>query len=301
MIISVGELSAFGTAISWSVSNQINSAVACRIGATNLTLLRLPVMLLFMGALCLVLGVGTRISLTAFLQLALSGVLGLTVGDFLLYRSILIIGPTMAVLVLSLSAGIAAIFGWLFMGESLPMLAVLGIAVALAGVGVVVTEHSGSILLPGQAIPRGKTLALGVTLAGLAAASLALAYVVQRAAMLTGVQPLWATFVRVGMGGGILWAVGSMLGWASAATRSLVEQRPVKWLLLVSGSCGALGMWLMSTALVDTPSGVVATIIGLQPITVAAIGAVWYRRRPSLRIVFGSLVAFIGVALVCLH
>lgn len=301
MMFGLGELAAFCTAVTWGISNQLHSAVARMAGSTTIALLRLPFMMVMIGLMCLFFNADTSISLEGFLLLALSGIMGLAVGDLMLYRAILIIGPTMAVLMLSLSAGVTAIMGWVFMGETLPMQAVLGIAIALSGVGIVITEHGGSVLLPGQEIPRGKTLVMGVTLAGLAAVSLACGYVAQRMAMQTGVQPLWATFVRTSSGGVVLWTLGFALGWAVPAVRNLVRIRPIRWLLLIASINAATGMWLASVAFAVAPAGVVATLIGLQPIIVALVGAVWYRRKPSLRVLFGAVVAFTGTALVCLR
>ncbi|SBW06213.1 conserved membrane hypothetical protein [uncultured delta proteobacterium] len=296
-----GELAAICTAASWGVASQINSAVARRTGATSLALLRLPYMAVLCGILCLIFNAEAAVSLKAALLLSLSGFLGLAMGDVLLYRSILIIGPTMGILMLSLSSSLTAVIGWLFLGEALPLQAVFGICLTLAGVTVVVLEHSESILMPGQAVPQGRQLALGVGLAGAAACGLAVAYVAQRMAMQTGVQPLWAGFIRIAGGGGALWAIGIVTGWSGAAVRTFAAQPTARWMLLVSCSAGSLGVWGASYALAHAPAGVAATLIGLQPIVVACIGAAWYRRKLSSRVVCGSLVAFTGTALVCLR
>ena len=301
MTAGLGEFAALSTAVTWGFTNQVNSAVARKVGATSVALLRLPYMVLLGGLLCLVFRPDFTISAEALLLLTISGFLGIAVCDMLLYKAILIIGPTMALLVLSLSSGGAAIISWLFLQETLPQQAILGIVVSLTGVGVVVTEHSGCMLLPGQTVPRGKTLAYGVALAGAASFCLAWGYVAQRMAMQTGVAPLWAGFVRVASASVILWGTGCLTGWVIQAARSLVEQHSVRWLLLLSCSFGVLGMWFASVALAHAPAGIAATLISLQPIVVAIIGAVWYRRKPSFRVIAGSLVAFSGTALICLR
>jgi drug/metabolite transporter (DMT)-like permease len=47
--------------------------------------------------------------------------------------------------------------------------------------------------------------------------------------------------------------------------------------------------------------GVATTLIALQPVSVTVLGALWYRRRPTLRILTGIAVAFGGTALICLR
>lgn len=301
MTAGLGEAAAFGATCTWGISNQVNSAVARRVGSTSVSLLRLPYMVVLITTFCLVFGADTAITTEAALLLFLSGVLGVAVTDMLVYKAVLIIGPTMSLLVLSMSSGLTAIIGWMFLGETLPPQAVLGIFVSLSGVALVVTEHSGSILLPGQAIPRGKTLAFGVCLAAIGAVALAGGYIAQRMGMQTGVQPLWASFVRITTAGVAFWIVGLAVGWGKTAIRDLVEHRPVRRLLTVSCTSATAGMWFASTALAFAPAGVAATIIGLQPIVVAIIGAVWYRKMPSLRVFVGAAIAFSGTALICLR
>ena len=297
----LGELAAFGAATSWGIASHLNSAVARRTGATSLAMLRLPYMIALCGLLCLVFGVNTRIGPEAVLLLGVSGFLGIALGDVLLYRAVLIIGPTMAILVLSLSSCFTAVSGWLFLHEILPEQAVWGIGITIAGVAVVVVEHSESILMPGQAVPRGRTLLVGVGWALGAALSLTVGYLAQRMAMRTGVQPLWAGFLRASLAGVGLWALGGTLGWIRPAVRQFTDHPPIRLLLLLACFGGSVGIWASSYALANVPAGVASTITGLQPIVVAVTGAFWYRRKPTLKVVIGSLVAFGGSALVCLR
>ena len=296
-----GELAALGTAVMWGIASHINSAVARETGATTLAMLRLPYMILLCGLFCVIFGADTAISLEAALLLGLSGFLGMAIGDITLYRAVLIIGPTMAILVLSLSTCLTAVFGWLLLHETLPAQAVLGIAVTLAGIILAVLSHSDSILMPGQAAPRGKTLVMGVLWAASASFGVAIGYVAQRMAMQTGVEPLWAAFVRAAGGGGALWAIGAVLGWCGPAVRCFIARPRPRRLLLLGAVGGAGGVWAASYALAYAPVGVAATIIGLQPVIVALVGAVWYRRRPPFRVLAGVALAFTGTALVCLR
>lgn len=301
MVAGYGEMAALGTAVVWGASNQIQSAVGQRIGANSVTLLRLPYQFALLGLMCLLLGADTALPPQSFALLLLSGFAGITLCDFMLYRAIYIIGPTMSVLLQSLSAGFAAVFGRVFLDEVLPVSAWLGIGITLAGVGWVVTEKSGSTLLPGMAVACGRTLAKGIALGLGTALVLALSFTFLKLALGTGVDPLWATFVRMVCGALVLWGFGLLKGWAGTAVCSVRDNPHLLWILLISCSCGAGGMWLSSIGMRLAPVGVVSTLIGLQPIMVAMIGSVWYRRLPSWRIVLGSFVAFGGTALVCMR
>lgn len=301
MSAGLGELAAIGTAVSWGISNQVQSVVARMMGSTGVTLLRMPYQIAFLAFLCFIMQADISFSSQNFLLLIVSGVLGICCCDYALYRSITIIGPAMAVLLLSMSAGFTALFGWIFLSEIMPFQAVAGIVTTLLGIGWVVTEHSASTLLPGQEVPEGKVLLLGVALAASAAVCLAASFIFLKLAMQNSVDPLWASFVRLCGGAAVLWAVGLVRGWIPAVGSGLRRYPRIYWMLFFSCGCGSLGMWFSSLAMNMAPVGIAATLIGLQPIMVTIIGALWYRRAPSLRTVSGIVIAFCGTALVCLR
>jgi len=301
MAAGLGEAAAFATALLWGVSSQIQGAVARTIGATEITLLRLPYQIFFLTLLCLAMRETLVLTPLAFSQLAISGFLLVCCCDFALYRAMTIIGPAVALLILSLSTGFSALFGWLFLGEYASLQVIAGIAVTLAGIAWVITEHSGSILLPGQEIPEGKALAFGVFLAVFASVSFAASFIFLKKALLGGVSPLWATFLRMLVGGLILWTVGLCRGWTRSLACSLRANPRFYRILFFSCFCGSVGAWLASLAVHLAPVGIAATLIGLQPIMVTIIGALWYRKRPSPRAASGILIAFLGTALVCLR
>lgn len=300
MNVGFGELAAIGTALAWGLSAQVHSAVGRMVGPTGVTLLRLPYQIFFLALMCLVFRADFHLSWSGLSLLLMSGFLGIFVSDFCLYRAINVIGPAMGVLILSTGAIFSVFFGWMFLGETMPPRALAGIGLALAGILWVVTEQSGSTLMPGQEIPRGRELLMGLMLAAGAAASLSGSFIFLKMGMRTGVDPLWAAFVRVFCGGLILWAMGLARGWVISARRGLIQYPKVYWMLFFSCASGSVGMWLSSLAVNLAPVGIASTLIGLQPIAVTLMGAVWYKRRLSPRVVVGIAVAFAGTAVICL-
>jgi drug/metabolite transporter (DMT)-like permease len=270
------------------------------VGAAGVTLLRIPYLCFFLGLMCLATGAETRLPLSGFMFLAVSGVLGLFLSDFLLYRAIGIIGPSTAVLLLSTSTIFSTVLGWLLLDEALPLFALAGVGAALAGIALVVTERSGSTLLPGQEAPRGRDLAGGLLLAAGSALAISGSFLALKAGLRTGIDPLWGAFVRLGTGALALWGTGAARGWVTSARQGLGRHPKVYWMLGCSCALASGGMWLSGLALLRAPVGVVSTLVNLQPIVVAVVGAAWYRRRLSWRILAGIVTAFGGTALICL-
>lgn len=300
MITGFGELAAFGTALSWGVSTQVQGAMARKVGSTAITLLRMPYQVFFLGLMCVLMRVEVSTPLDGFVLLFLSGFLGVFLSDFLLYRAINIIGPPMAVLLLSTSTIFSALWGWIFLGEVIPLKALLGIGTTMAGILIVVTEQSGSTLLPGQEIPRGRRLVEGLLMATGAAVALASGFTLTKMGLQTGITPLWGAFLRLFCGALMLWLTGAARGWLTPIRQGLVNYPNIYWMLFLSCAVGSFGIWMSNLALVLAPVGIVATLIGLQPIVATILGAIWYRRRLAWQVVAGIAIAFGGTSLICL-
>ncbi len=121
MSVGLGELAALGTALTWGLSTQINGAVGRMVGSTGVTLLRLPYQIFFLGLMSLILGADTQMSWGALGLIFVSGVLGIFVSDYCLYRAISVIGPAMSVLLLSTSAIFSTLFGLFLLNERIPL------------------------------------------------------------------------------------------------------------------------------------------------------------------------------------
>ena len=301
MTVGIGELAAFGTAIGWAVSSQVHGAVGRIVGVSGVTLLRSPFQLLMLGLMCLFVGVDPDLSPEVFWLLFASALTGISLGDFALYKVIVMVGPHLGILLQSLCASITALLGVVFLGEHLSAQSVAGIALATLGVAFVVTDGAGSTAPAGHEFPKGKELAFAVCLGVASAALLACSLIFLKVSMRGGVSPLWATYVRLLLGGLILWGVGMFRGWSAGAVRELRAHPRVFWILMGSSTFSAAGVWLSGVALNNAPAGVAATIMGLQPVIVIFVGAAWYRKPPSFRAVLGTLIAFSGTALVCLR
>ena len=95
--------------------------------------------------------------------MGLSGVVGLGIGDSGLFAAYNLIGPRRTLLVMALSPIFAAVCAYLMLGEILPSLAMIGIAITLGGVMLVILEgekHSGELPLSRKLKTYGVSFAL---------------------------------------------------------------------------------------------------------------------------------------------
>ena len=242
---------------------------------------------------------------------ALSGLLGIVVADPAFTASVLRLGARRAMLVFALSAPMAALLGYLLLGESLAPRQAGGILLVFAGVALVVLfggpERSDG--LPAAAdesvdSPAG-TAARKATLVGLAfglvaALGQAGGNVAARPAMADQADPMAAMAVRVAFSALAFVAIaalpyGRRMGGAAPGPRFYVLAA------LSSGFGMVLGMTLLMMALADGNVGIVSTLASLTP--VAVLPMVWLRtgRRPSWRAWAGAALAAGGTALIFLR
>ena len=296
-----GELAAFATALGWAVSSYVHGQVGRMVGAAGVTLLRLPFQLTILGFMSVVTGAASVLDSRTLLLIFASSLSGVAISDFMLYKGMTIIGPQISLLLLSLSSPFTALIGWLFLDEAISMQLAAGIGLCLFGIATVLGDRGGGNLYPGQEKPSSRAMAFGVALGILAAFFMAVNFIAWKSAMVDGVSPLWATFVRLAMAAGILWGAGIFKGWSKKALSDLRFTPGVFKMLLGATLFSSGGMWGAGIAMNMAPAGVAATIIGLQPVLVTILAAVLNKKSPSARALCGTVVAFAGTALICLR
>jgi len=303
-----GELIAVGTLVCWALCSHCFEAAGHRVGSMAVNLLRL---LLAMTMFCLLLLVrdghllATGFSTQEWFWLLLSGLVGFALGDMFLFRAFVEIGPRLSLLVMSLSAPMSAVVGWLWLGEVYSALQWLGMAVALLGVGWVILERPAEEeSMPDAAKPlakNGNTRVRRATWRGTlfafgGAAGQALGSVMSKYGMGSG-DAAAATQIRVIGGIAGLLVVFCIIGWWRQTFHALRDRRAMTWLVLGAFLGPFLGVTLYLRAIQVTNVGVVATIVALLPVAVIPLSMAIHKERVSLRSVAGAVVAVLGVGL----
>jgi drug/metabolite transporter (DMT)-like permease len=303
-----GIAAAFGTAFCWAMTALFFSAAARRIGQFHVNQIRLVQACLLLAAACAVTGAFAHAPWVQLLLLALSGLVGLTLGDAALFLCLQIIGPRRGSLIMALAPGFAALMMIPLLGETLSWVGVVGMIVTLGGVMWVVLER-------GQPGEIQGSLLLGVSMGVLGAAGQAGGLILSKAGLgmsrpegllntLSGitadnvvtVSPLYGTLVRMLAGTVVLVGYCIAVGRLGQTLRALKDRRA-----LAQTTGGAvfgpfIGVTLSLAAVAWTNTAVAATIMAISPVLVIPIVRVVYKQRITWRAVLGALVAIAGVA-----
>jgi drug/metabolite transporter (DMT)-like permease len=300
---------AFLATFLFSISVISGHRTAKIIGGVEANFWRLTCATLFLSAWAFTGGAG--VSGAGFPLFLLSGLVGIGIGDAGLFQALPRLGSRLSLLIIQcLTAPIAALIEWLWLGTTLGPTEIIGALVILAGVGVAIA--------PGEhlTIPRPQLIA-GIMFGLLGAAGNALGVVLSRKAYAVTHQDLQtidggtAAFQRI-LGGLLVSAIlllfakrqfFPVLGESNGNHAPLMPVREKwrriwPWVLLNSLAGQTLGVSAMQWGLETTPTGVVMSIVALTPLTVIPLARVFEGEKVTMRSLVGGAIAVAGV--ICL-
>ncbi len=292
--VYLGEVAALTAAFLWGGSTLVFEKTGKKMGSFTTNLLRIIIGLLLM-CLVLYLKKGYLFPLQAsrdqIFWLGLSGIVGLAIGDGALYMSLVVIGPRLATLLLSLAPPIAAILAWIFIDEQLSAMAIGGIVVTVMGIVWVVNERNVPENITGS---KFKGILFGI----IAAVGQATGVLLVKYGFRENLDALSATILRMLPATLFLLFIALLRGQLIKIVRSMNNRQDA--LLIFFGSIIGpfLGVWLSIVAVKYTKAGIAATLLATVPITVIPLVIIIKKQNPSLRAVLGALVAVAGVALI---
>ncbi len=221
--------------------------------------------------------------------IALSGVVGLTIGDTLLFAAVGRLGAHRT-LVLGTSAPVFAGLIAAATGERLSTHQFVGAAVVLVGVVIVVAfgnpEANG-----GTSVAIG-----GIALALVAALGQGAGVVLAKEGLDTlGAMP--ATLLRLAAGTGGLLLAAAIGGGLKKANQAFRDRGPMRRMVPAAFLGTYLALLLMMVGVALAPATVAAVLLATSPIFSLVIEAVADRKRPTALSVVGTIVAVIGVSI----
>ncbi len=305
-----GLLAGLATSVLWSFTAVFFAAAGRRIGAALVNSLRIMLAIVWLGLTHRVVSGHWLPSASGgqVFYLALSGLIGLSLGDLALFSAFVRIGPRLAMLVMTTAPMFAAGAGVLALGERLHPPAVVGMLLTIAGVAVVVLERPAG----GAAAQQQAGRNVGLLLALLATLCQAAGSLLSKQGIGHGwlpreqhLGPLAATFLRMAFAGLFVLPVVAWLvrrGTARDPRPEAAGRRRQGYLFTLGGSLVGpyLGVWMSLVAFDKAPLGVAQTLLSLPPVFVLPL-AVWIEKeRLTFRAVVGAVVAVAGCALLFL-
>ena len=225
-----------------------------------------------------------------FFWLALSGVVGLVIGDIFLFQAFVLIGPRLSMLMMSLAPILAALQAWIFLGETLTGGQIFGIVLTVGGIAWVILEKKGN---NENAREYGRGILFGLG----GAIGQATGFVLAKPGVSGDFSPISANLIRMVAAVILLWLITLFQSKAKETLSTFFNDR--KGMVATFGGAFAgpfLGVSLSLFALQRVEVGVASTLTALPPIFLLPISYFIFKERFGWGAVVGTLVAMAGVA-----
>lgn len=296
MDFPIGEVAALLAALSFSITTVFYTLAGRKVNviislATSLPISWIAIVILHRVSLGEFFPLG--VSLDRVVYLSTSGILAFFVSSYFILNAFQDIGPRLTSLIASFAPVLGAILAWIFLGQTLPPNATIGIILVMAGIIWVVAERNSE-----KSKNVSKNLRRGVIYACLGTLAQATAFIFSSQGVSDGFPPFSATLIRTSAGVIVLWIVVALQG--NIRTTLTIFNDDMKTFLQIFGAAifGAVvagSLLLLSFQFVSV--GVSTTLSHTSAIMLIPISYVLFKEKITLRAVVGTLIAIVGIGI----
>jgi drug/metabolite transporter (DMT)-like permease len=288
-----GEFAALAVAIFWTITALAFESASRKVGSLTVNILRLTMAMVFLSIYTWIArGQILPMDATGFnwLWLGLSGIVGLVIGDYFLFRSYSLIGSRFAMLIMTLAPPMAAIFGYFILGESLNILQMAGMLIVILGISLAIFNKP----VKGERLSI-KMAPAGLLFAFIGALGQGLGIVLSKYGM-EGYDVFASTQIRIITGiAGFAIIISLLRRWGNVA--SAIRNPPAMKALVIGAFFGPfLGISFSLLAVKFTQAGIASTIMAIVPILILAPSAWIYKEKITVVEIAGAVLSVAGVA-----
>ena len=292
------QLAALLAASCWACSSLIAAEPVRRLGGPRFCRIRMLWVCVMLGAWATVTGGWSTIAADDLGLLALSGLLGLLVGDVALFTSMSRIGPRRTSVLFTTNTPMAAVGGVLLFSEAFNVWSLFGAVLTVGGVMMAVNYGSGRGV-PSDVFERIEgRLGVGAAWATLGAVGQAVGVLAAKPVLDAGADTVAVAATRAFIATAAMWIVSKPTDrFVSPGERSPI--RPSDHLRFAGSALVAMvvGMTLLLYALGVGDTGVTTILSGTTPVILLPL--LWLRTRqaPAPGAWFGAALTVVGTAL----
>lgn len=294
----LGEVAALATAICWTMNAMAFEAAGKKVGSLSVNYIRFFIAF----PLLMITAFFTRgqalpmdASSNAWLYLSLSGLIGFVLGDIFLFQALVEIGSRITLLIKSMGPPLAALAGFLLLGEQISPLGLLGMMVTMFGISLVILSRN-----PQEKRVRFNRPFRGIFFAFLGAVGQALGLIFSKLGM-GSYNPLAATQIRI-IAAFITFTVLITIWkkWPEIG-RAFQDKQAIGQIAIGAFLGPFVGVTFSLVALQYAPAGVVSTLTSISPILIIPFSIGVFKEKVLPREILGALISIFGVILLFLR
>ena len=298
----LGELFALLTAFLWTATSLSFQQATRRAGSLSVNVLRLIIAFFIYG----IISFFTRglffpidASTSQWIWMSISGLVGFVFGDNFLFRSYELISARISMLIMSLSAPIAAFIGLLILGETMSFISLIAMFITIFGIMIVITEKKK--LDDKKLGKQHKKIQFsfspkGMLFAFLGSIGQATGLVLSKYGM-QDYNVFAATQIRIIAGCfGFVLLISVIKRWPKVK-EAVTNSISMKFIILGSIFGPFLGVYTSLLAVKYTTVGIASTIMAIIPVLIIPPAILLYKEKVTLKEVIGAFIALGGIVL----
>ncbi len=292
----IGEYAALATAFCWSITATSFEVAGKKVGSQPLNLIRLLIGSVFLCLFTLITrGLAFPIDATfnTWKWLFLSGLVGLVIGDLLLFEAFVRIGARISMLIYASVPPMSGILAYFILGETMSAIQIIGMFVTLTGIAIVILVKDSDSKVKLSHPVAGILLAFG------GAFGQALGYIIGKFG-LENYDAFAATQIRLIAGIIGFSILFTIRGTWKSFFNAFKEKHAMAYITLGSFFGPFLGISLSLLAIQHTNPGVASTLTSITPVLLIPVAIFVRKETVHFKEFLGAMVAISGVALIFL-
>ncbi len=302
-----GELMAILTTLSWTICIFPFTEASRRLGPNTVNHYRLLLAVVLLSLILLLFkGFGfvqlfTEPHLNNWIWLGLSGVIGLTLGDYFGFTMYAIVGTRLGSLFASLSPGAALLFGFILLGETINVVGIIGIIITSLGVAWISLSKAEHAQIPDYG--HGK-ISKGILFGVLSAICQGVGLVLAKKGFFNPniqeeINPIHATWIRMITATITIFGVSVIAGKIKSISQPFLnnQNNGIKFMVAgtIFGPVMGVSMSLYTISVLNV--SMAQTIFSLVPVFVLPIAYWIYKEKITVKALLGAVIATLGVIL----
>lgn len=284
-----GIFAALISAASWGLGTVIFEKISKKLPAAEITFIKSTLSVILLFTLTLFTGGLQAVGLRQLTLLALSGIVGITLGDTLFFMSLKNLGAKTQVLFFMLGQIFTAVLSFLILGEKITLSQCLGMALILSGVGFSIFDKTNNQ----ENKIKGIICSVGAIIC------FSMSYIMIKDVM-EDVDSVTASFYRMSS-----CTVAMLPGVFFAKKRenvvSALKDKKTSLLFMINVIVITYGGFLMSVAAIKYLNVALASILtATEPIFTLVFVYFINKEKIKLREIIGCVTAFLGITIIIL-
>ena len=286
-------------AFSWSISSLISADITRILGGIGFNRLRLIFVSIMLLSYATFQKTWDTINIEYLNVIIVSGVIGIFLGDTLLFMALKRIGPRRNNILFSLAAPFTVILNILALQQKMSLIEITGCILVFIGVVVAISYGNSKNNNHRWELIEG-SIKIGILFGILAALCQSIGLIMMKPILDQGADPIASAAIRCTISALLLSLTyiskSNLIGSNINFTTSTILKT------IISGFLGmALGMSLLLIALQKADAGIVATLSSTSPIMILFLLWIITKKIPSIGAWIGTIIAIIGTSLIFIN